>query len=103
MTPEQIAGIAQQAVLTLLWISTPIMVIGLVVGLIIALFQALTSIQEITLTFVPKIIIVFASLIILIPYMSAIMNDMSNDIFRLIAISGDGGDKSDTSGTPEQQ
>ena len=99
MTPETIANIAQQAVLNLLWISTPIMLIGLAVGLLIALFQALTSIQEITLTFVPKIIVVFLSIVLLTPYMSAIMADMARDVFRLIAESGDGVGDSPNAGT----
>ncbi|KJV08666.1 flagellar biosynthesis protein FliQ, partial [Elstera litoralis] len=50
--------VAREAVLVLLQVSGPIMVISLVVGLIISLFQALTQIQEMTLTFVPKIIVV---------------------------------------------
>ena len=59
----------RDAILTLLKVTTPIMLVGLVVGLVIALLQALTSIQEMTLTFVPKILIVFFSLVILLPFM----------------------------------
>jgi flagellar biosynthetic protein FliQ len=49
--------------------SFPIMLIALGVGLVIALFQALTQLQEMTLVFVPKILVVFASLLILLPFM----------------------------------
>ena len=50
-------------------IGGPIMIISLVVGLVISLFQALTQIQETTLTFVPKVVIVFGALILLMPFM----------------------------------
>ncbi len=69
MNAEQALEVAHEAIFTLLVVSTPIMVVGLAVGLTIAVFQALTQIQEVTLTFVPKIIVVFISLIILLPFM----------------------------------
>lgn len=69
MTPEQVMDFARQAIFTLLLVGAPIMLVGLVVGLIIAVFQALTQIQEITLTFVPKIMVVFVTLIVLLPFM----------------------------------
>ena len=55
--------------MVVLVVSSPIMMVGLVVGLAIAIFQALTQIQEATLTFVPKILAVFASMLFLIPFM----------------------------------
>jgi len=69
MNEAQALDFMRDAILTLLQVTTPIMLVGLVVGLIIALFQALTSIQEMTLTFVPKILVVFMSLIVLLPFM----------------------------------
>tara|TARA_E500000331_G_scaffold112438_1_gene109562 strand:+ start:1896 stop:2168 length:273 start_codon:yes stop_codon:yes gene_type:complete len=69
MNEAQALDVMRDAILTLLKITTPIMLVGLVVGLVIALLQALTSIQEMTLTFVPKILIVFFSLVILLPFM----------------------------------
>ena len=69
MNSDQALEIAQEAIFTLLTVATPIMLVGLAVGLAIAVFQALTQIQEITLTFVPKIIVVFISLIFLLPFM----------------------------------
>ena len=59
----------RDAIWTLIIVVAPIMLVGLVVGLIISLFQALTSIQEMTLTFVPKILLVFMSLVIFLPFM----------------------------------
>ena len=76
---------ARLAIVTLLYVAGPIMLIALGVGLVIALFQALTSIQEITLTFVPKILLVFVSLVFLLPYMADQMAQMSNVIFNEIA------------------
>lgn len=69
MNEAQILDIARDGVLTMLLTAGPILVIGLVVGLAISLFQALTSLQEMTLVFVPKILVVFGSLIVLLPYM----------------------------------
>jgi len=60
----EILDIAKEAIIILLKVSAPILLTSLVVGLIISLFQALTQIQEATLTFVPKILAVFASIII---------------------------------------
>ena len=90
MTPEQVTDIATMATMTLLIISGPLMVVALVVGLIIALFQALTSIQEMTLTFVPKIVLVFAALIYLLPWMSDKIHIMTMELFSRIAGGGGG-------------
>jgi len=61
--------ISRDAVIVTLKVAAPIMLVALVVGLIISLFQALTQIQEATLTFVPKILIVFAAMLLLAPFM----------------------------------
>jgi flagellar biosynthetic protein FliQ len=84
MTPTDVYDVAQLAIITLLWVSGPLMLIALGVGLLIALIQALTSIQEITLTFVPKIIIVFASLMFLLPLMADRMSIMAQELFGRI-------------------
>lgn len=68
MNELQALDFAREAILTVLKIGSPIMLIALVVGLAIALFQALTQIQEMTLTFVPKIIVIFLSLLIFLPF-----------------------------------
>lgn len=69
MNEADILEIAREGVIVMLQVSAPIMLIGLVVGVVISLFQALTQIQEATLSFVPKIIIVFVSLLVLFPFM----------------------------------
>ena len=71
MNGAEVLDVAQDAIFTLLSVAGPIMVYGLVVGLIIAIFQALTQIQEMTLTFVPKILAIFLALLIFMPAMSA--------------------------------
>ena len=62
----------------------PIMAAGLVIGLIIAVFQTLTSIQEMTLTFVPKIIIIFAAVIVFMPFMMTSVIDFTNTLYDKI-------------------
>ncbi|MFX4221482.1 MAG: flagellar biosynthesis protein FliQ [Thalassobaculum sp.] len=69
MTEADAIDVAREAVVVLLTMTFPIMLIALGVGLTIALFQALTQLQEMTLVFVPKILVVFASLLILLPFM----------------------------------
>ena len=68
MNEAQALDFARNAIWTVLKIGAPIMLIALVVGITIALFQALTQIQEMTLTFVPKILVIFLSLLIFLPY-----------------------------------
>ena len=71
MTGSEVMDVAQDAIFTLLAVAGPIMIAALVDGLIIAVFQALTQIQEMTLTFVPKIIAIFLALLFFIPMMAA--------------------------------
>ena len=69
MSVPDVLDIARDAIFTLLLISSPIMGVGLAAGLIIALVQALTSIQEMTLVFVPKIFAIFLALLVFLPFM----------------------------------
>ena len=85
MTPEMIFDFGRDGVMTLLIISAPIMIVALTVGLLIALFQALTSIQEITLTFVPKILLVFLAMLFLMPFMANRLFAFGQEIFVAIA------------------
>ena len=73
MNAMEILDIVRESLWVLLIISAPVMVVALVVGLAIALFQALTQIQEMTLTFVPKIVAIFLCLIIFLPFMMETM------------------------------
>ena len=73
MTGADVIDVAQDAIWVIIMVAGPVMFIALIVGLIVSLFQALTQIQEMTLTFVPKIIAIFFSLLILLPYMGDTM------------------------------
>ena len=75
MDEAEVVGMARQAILMILEIGTPVMLIGLAVGLIVALFQALTQIQEMTLAFVPKIIAIFAAIFALMPMFAIKMTE----------------------------
>lgn len=69
MTPEFVIEFSRQAILLTIYLSMPMLGLGLVAGLIISVFQAVTQVQEMTLTFVPKIIAVFLGLIFAAPWM----------------------------------
>jgi len=69
MTPEFVVSFAKEAITLTIMIAMPMLGIGLVVGLLVSVFQAVTSIQEMTLTFVPKIIAVFLGLLFAAPWM----------------------------------
>jgi len=69
MTPEFVITFAQEAIKTTILVSMPMLGLGLVVGLIVSIFQAVTQIQEMTLTFVPKILIVLLALLFFASWM----------------------------------
>jgi flagellar biosynthetic protein FliQ len=73
---------------TTLIASAPVLVVALGVGLIIAFFQALTQIQEMTLTFVPKIAAIFVTLALSLPFIFSTLNALSNRVFDLISNGG---------------
>ena len=87
MNEADVLAIGREALWVILLVSGPVMIAGLGVGLVIALFQALTTIQEMTLTFVPKILIIFVSLVVFLPFMMTTMIEFSRNLFdRMIAL-----------------
>ena len=72
MTAGEVLDIGAEAIWVMLGMAAPVMLIGLAVGVLIALFQALTQVQEMTLVFVPKIIVIFLALLIFLPLMGAV-------------------------------
>jgi len=80
VTELQVMEVARDALTTLLLTVGPILAVGLSVGLFIAFFQALTQLQEMTLTFVPKIIAVFSALMIMLPFMGRNVSDFMKRI-----------------------
>lgn len=70
MSGAEVLDVARDAILTLVLVASPLMLIGLIVGVVISLFQALTQIQEMTLVFVPKILAIFVAMLIALPFMA---------------------------------
>lgn len=86
MTGAEVLDVARDGVVTLIYVSGPMMVIGLAVGVAIGLIQALTQVQEMTLVFVPKIIAIFVTFMLTLPFMGALMAGYMNRVAeRIIA------------------
>lgn len=84
MNEEMITAIAREAFYTVLLIAGPLLLLALVVGLVISIFQAATSISEQTLTFVPKLIVVFVVSVLVMPFMLSNMKAYLIEMIRLI-------------------
>ena len=74
MTGAEVLDVARDAVWTIVVVSSPPMLVGLLVGVVISLVQALTQIQEQTLVFVPKILAIFVTLLLALPFMADSLN-----------------------------
>ncbi|MCP4923069.1 MAG: flagellar biosynthesis protein FliQ [bacterium] len=85
MPPADALDIARTAISVVLKIGAPLMLSALTVGLIVSFFQALTQIQEMTLSFIPKILTLFCVLLLLIPYISSTLSTFTLQIFDQIA------------------
>tara|TARA_B100000700_G_C14486278_1_gene597499 strand:+ start:126 stop:395 length:270 start_codon:yes stop_codon:yes gene_type:complete len=89
MNQVAVLEVGREALWLVLTTAGPIMIAGLLIGLVIAVFQALTTIQEMTLTFVPKILIIFASIVIFLPYMMTQMMEFALRLFdRMVVVGG---------------
>lgn len=80
MTDTEIIDVAREALLICIKIGAPVLLIGLVVGVSIALVQALTQIQEMTLVFVPKILAIFLAMFFFLPWMMTILTDFMHEL-----------------------
>ena len=69
MGPNDVLDVARDAIFVTLKVGAPVMAVALLVGLIVSLLQALTQIQEMTLAFVPKILVIFVSILLFLPFM----------------------------------
>lgn len=85
MTEAFVVQIVRDAFYYIMIIVGPLLLVSLVIGLIISIFQAATSISEQTLTFVPKLIAVFIVIVLMLPYMITAMKTFTIEIFRIIA------------------
>lgn len=87
MDETQVIDVGRDAVTVVIKMGGPIMLAGLVTGLIISLFQSLTQINEMTLTFVPKILVIFVAVLLLLPYMVNTLSDFTRGLFdKIIAL-----------------
>ncbi|MBU4263656.1 MAG: flagellar biosynthesis protein FliQ [Proteobacteria bacterium] len=84
MIPLQAVTLGQNAITLALLLSAPLLLVGMAVGLLIAIFQATTQIQEMTLTFVPKIVAVMLALLFFSSWMLIKMTDYTQDLFLSI-------------------
>ena len=73
MTGPEVLDVGRDALVTLVLVASPLMLIGLVVGVVISLLQALTQIQEMTLVFVPKILAMFLAMLVALPFMADLL------------------------------
>jgi flagellar biosynthetic protein FliQ len=88
MTADQVLDVARQAIFVLIKLGAPVMLVALVVGVVVALLQALTQMQEMTLSFVPKILAIFLATLLVLPFMTATLIGFGEDLFRQIASLG---------------
>lgn len=84
MTPETVISIAQQALLTLLLVAAPLLLVTLGIGLLVSIFQAATQINEMTLSFIPKLLGVFFTLVVAGPWMTALLVDYIRRLYASI-------------------
>lgn len=86
MTGAEVLDIARESVWVMLKIGLPLMLVALVVGFVISLIQALTQIQEMTLSFVPKIVSIFVAFILFLPFMGMTMQSFGEELFKKITM-----------------
>lgn len=87
MNETEVISVAREAIVVLIKMGAPAMLVALAVGLTIAVFQALTQIQEVTLTFVPKILALFATVLIFVPFMLNTLRSFTHELVdRIISL-----------------
>lgn len=84
MTPQYVLSLGREAITLTLLVSAPMLIFGLVVGLLISILQAVTQIHEMTLTFIPKIVAVALALLLFLPWIINMMIDFTTRLFGTI-------------------
>ncbi len=84
MTPDTIVGLMAETIKITLLVAAPMLIVGLIVGVVISLFQAVTQIQEMTLVFVPKIVAVLVTLIAALPWIIGVLINYTQTLFSSI-------------------
>ncbi|QGH34549.1 flagellar biosynthesis protein FliQ [Gracilibacillus salitolerans] len=82
MSGEFVVSLAEQGIFTILMVAGPILILALVVGLLVSIFQATTQIQEQTLAFIPKIVAVLLGIIVFGPWMLSTMVEFAANLFQ---------------------
>lgn len=81
MTPESVMTIGRQAMEVTLMVAAPMLLVALIIGLIVSIFQAATQINESTLSFIPKLVGIFVALVVAGPWMLSVMLDYMRQVF----------------------
>ena len=84
MTEQLAIYLTSQTLITALMVSAPMLLAGLIIGVVLSVFMAVTQINEMTLTFVPKIVVTILSLMYFLPWMSQILLDFVRQVFMVI-------------------
>ena len=84
MTPDMVTELGRQAVETTLLVSAPFLGLSLVVGLAVSALQAMTQLNESTLTFVPKVLTIFAAIVVFMPWVLGVMTSFMAELFASI-------------------
>jgi flagellar biosynthetic protein FliQ len=84
MTPDLVVNLVQQALETTILVSAPLLLAALVTGLLVSIFQAATQINEMTLSFIPKLLAIFAAAVLAGPWMIGLMVDFTRRLFSAI-------------------
>ena len=84
MTPEMVTELGRQALETTLLVSTPILALSLVIGLTVSVFQAMTQLNEATLSFVPKVLALFGALLVFFPWMLTVLTTFTVNLLTNI-------------------
>jgi flagellar biosynthetic protein FliQ len=85
MTQEAVLSLAQSALVVTVILAAPVLLVSMVIGLLVSIFQAVTSINEMTLTFIPKVVGIFVALLILGPWMMATLLGFTRGLFLQLA------------------
>ncbi len=87
MNAADVMEVSREAVVVMLKVGSPVLLLALIVGLVISLFQAVTQMQEMTLTFVPKALVIVVSLIIFLPFMIVVLVTFTDSLMdRIVAL-----------------
>jgi flagellar biosynthetic protein FliQ len=88
MNPEIVMNFGRHAMEVMLMISSPMLIVALIIGLVVSIFQAATQINEATLSFIPKLIGIFIALVIAGPWMLTVMIDFMREVFTNFPLTG---------------